>query len=142
MKNDKDSTQSAVGGAVSAMAAAKAQWMAENLQPGEVYAGLIMGLNGAPDHHLVLLPGEAGAVNWGDAKTFAAKIGGELPTRREQALLYANLKHEFKPNWYWSGEQHAADDGYAWGQSFFSGLQSNDTKSAKLRARAVRRLPI
>jgi hypothetical protein len=121
----------------------KAQWIAENLKPGEVYAGLILGLNGQPDHHLVLLPGEAEKATWAAAKEFAAKVGGELPTRREQALLYANLQHEFKPNWYWSGEQRAANDGYAWCQDFDGGFQDNsDDKSASLRARAVRRLII
>jgi hypothetical protein len=142
MKTDK-TTVSSVGGAISPTAASKALWMAENLRPGEVYAGLILGTAGEPDHHLVLLPGEAEEVNWKEATDFVAKLGGQLPTRREQALLYANLKHEFKPRWYWSCEQHAALGDYAWYQSFNHGYQVNyGDKSAKLRARAVRRLPI
>jgi hypothetical protein len=141
MKKDQQGTI-AVGGAVSVAAAAKAQWIAENLKVGEVYAGLILGVNGAPDHHLVLLPGQAEDVSWAGAKEFATKLGGELPTRREQALLYANLKHEFEPRYYWSSEQHASDDDYAWGQHFVNGIQDLSNKSARLRARAVRRLPI
>jgi hypothetical protein len=134
--------QQQVGGAVSAAVAAKAQWIGENLKTGEVYAGMILGANGEADHHLVLLPGEAEKITWEDAKEFAAKLGGELPSRREQALLYANLKHEFKPSWYWSGTQHAAVDDCAWLQYFNYGTQDSVYKSASLRARAVRRLVI
>jgi hypothetical protein len=127
---------------LSAAAANKANWIAQNLKEGEVYAGLILGMEGAPDYHLILLPGEAEKVTWGQAKTFASEAGGGLPTRREQALLFANLQHEFKPNWYWSAEQHAAYDDYAWFQSFSLGYQNYNDKSASLRARAVRRLTI
>src|SRR6478672_4360219 len=34
------------------------------LADGECYAGLILGKEGAPDHHLILLPGEAQDVSW------------------------------------------------------------------------------
>ena len=109
------------------------------LHDGEHYAGILLGKDGTPDQHLILLPGEAESVNWQDAKDFSAKAGGELPTRREQALLYANLKEQFQENYYWSGEQHAAYSGYAWCQSFDYGDQDIISKSDKLRARAVRR---
>ena len=118
----------------------KAQWIKENLKPGEQYAGLILGKNGAADHHLVLLPGEADAVNWADAKACAKKAGGELPTRREQSLLFANLKAQFPERAYWSGEQHAVDSDYAWFQSFHDGWQDYYDIYSKLRARAVRRV--
>ena len=120
----------------------KAQWIKENLKPGEEYAGLILGKNGAADHHLVLLSGEAEAVNWADAKAFAKKAGGELPTRREQSLLYANLQEQFKPAWYWSSEQHAARSDYAWSQDFSDGGQYYSLLNYRLRARAVRRIAI
>jgi hypothetical protein len=112
------------------------------LRAGEHYAGVIVNEDGTPAHHLILLPGEADEINWADAKTFAANAGGELPTRREQALLYANLKAQFESEWYWSGEQHASDDDYAWIQNFNFGGQVIIYKSARLRARAVRRLTI
>jgi hypothetical protein len=131
-----------VGGMSTPAVTGKAQWIAENLKPGELYAGIILGHSGQPDHHLVLLPGEAESVTWDAAKAFAAEAGGELPTRREQALLYANLKAEFKLNWYWSGEQHAAYDSYAWTQGFSYGGQDFNVESVSLRARAVRRLII
>ncbi len=112
------------------------------LNEGEHYAGVILGKDGAPSHHLILLPGEAGDVNWQQAKEWAAKTGGELPTRREQSLLYANLQEQFKAEWYWSGEQHAAYADSAWIQSFGYGGQNSHHKGVSTRARAVRRLVI
>ncbi|OGB23309.1 MAG: hypothetical protein A3I66_01190 [Burkholderiales bacterium RIFCSPLOWO2_02_FULL_57_36] len=113
-----------------------------DLNDGEHYAGIIIGKDGASSHHLILLSGEAEEITWANAVEWAVKAGGELPTRREQALLYANLKEQFKPNWYWSCEQHAAHSDYAWCQYFDNGYQINSYKSAALRARAVRRLII
>ena len=112
------------------------------LHHGERYAGLVLAADGMPSHHLILLPGDADEVNWEAAKQFAAKTGGELPTRAEQAILYGNLKSEFEQRYYWSCEQHAANADYAWYQYFLNGTQDSNFKSASLRARAVRRLPI
>lgn len=80
---------------------------------GGIYAGIVRGVAGQPDMHLVLL-GAAEDVTWDQAKEFAASVGGELPTRSEQALLFANLKDEFHEDWYWSGEQHASSPSAAW----------------------------
>jgi hypothetical protein len=108
------------------------------LEHGEHYAGLVLdAATGAPSHHLILLPGQAEDVTWQQAKDWAIEQRGELPTRQEQALLYANLKREFKPNWYWSAEQSSAS--YAWLQHFYDGNQYDNTKSYEGRARAVRR---
>ena len=120
----------------------KAQFMAENLRDGEIYAGLLLGKNGEPDQHIFLLPGKAEKVDWNAAKKWAAGAGGDLPTRREQSLLFANLKEEFEAAWYWSNEQHADYSDYAWGQYFSNGTQGYDYKSYSGRARAVRRLVI
>jgi len=114
------------------------------LQPGEHYAGLVLGKDGESSYHLVLLPGEEEAINWKDAKEWAGKQGCEyeasLPTRREQSLLFANLQEQFKSAWYWSSEQHAAISDCAWYQTFGSGGQDYYPTGGKLRARAVRRL--
>ena len=109
------------------------------MKPGERYAGTVLDANGCVSHHLVLLPGEADDVSWQDAKDWASKVGGELPTRQEQALLYANLKSEFKPEWYWSAQEHETNSSYAWLQGFNNGLQSYYDKSFEGHARAVRR---
>jgi len=111
------------------------------LRPGELYAGLLLDDDGKPSHHLVLLPARAEDVSWDAAVEFAKQAGGELPTRREQSLLYANLKDQFAPAWYWSGEQHEGDGSYAWGQYFDYGGQVITHKSYEGRAVAVRRLP-
>lgn len=66
------------------------------LKAGERYAGLALHPDGTPSHHVILLPGQAVDVNWPDATAWAATIGGELPTRQEQSLLFASLKGEFR----------------------------------------------
>jgi hypothetical protein len=109
------------------------------LRSGERYAGLVLAADGTPSHHLVLLPGEAESVNWTDATDWAAKAGGELPSRQEQALLFANLKPEFQPTWYWSNQAHESEGSFAWFQYFGGGGQRASHKSYEGRARAVRR---
>jgi len=115
-----------------------------NLAPGEHYAGLLLGKDGELRYHLVLLPGQADDITWDKAMEWAGKQGGEyvasLPTRREQALLYANLKEEFEERAYWSCEAH--ESGWAWSQLFRYGTQTSYGRIIELRARAVRRLVI
>ena len=109
-----------------------------SLADGEHYAGLALKPDGTPSHHLILLPGEGEDLQWSAAVEWAEKAGGALPSRQEQALLYANLKDQFKPEWYWSGEEE--DGSYAWSQGFLYGSQYDCRKYYELRARAVRRL--
>ena len=117
-----------------------------NLAPGEHYAGIITGKDGETSYHLVLLPGQADDIAWDKAMEWAGNQGGEyvasLPTRREQALLYANLKDEFEERAYWSCEAHESESGWAWSQNFTSGGQSHFTRIFELRARAVRRVMV
>ena len=109
------------------------------LQPGEHYAGLVLDTTtGQPSHHLVLLAGDAEELTWAEATAWAKEHGGDLPTRQEQALLFANLKRELEGAWYWSGEKSSS--GSAWDQSFDYGFQNDITLSHRLRVRAVRRL--
>ncbi len=119
---------------------AKQAFLALILKEGEKYAGILLGKDGEPDRHIILLPGAAESVNFDDAKKFAESIGGELPTRRMQSLLYANLKEKFQPTWYWSGEQRGS--GSAWSQFFDDGSQSWGYTSGKCRAVAVRSIVI
>ena len=115
-----------------------------NLASGEHYAGLVIGKDGEPGYHLVLLPGQADDITWDKAMEWASNQGGEyvasLPTWREQALLYANLKEEFEERAYWSCEAH--ESVWAWYQNFDYGRQYISRKSLELRSRAVRRLVI
>lgn len=111
------------------------------LAEGELYAGIILGKNGTADYHLVLLPGEATEVSWGTARNWALEAGGELPTRRELSLLYANLREHFEREWYWSSEPQEPRSQLVWGQNFTSGIQTMYGRPFRGRARAVRRLP-
>ena len=115
-----------------------------DIKKGEVYAG-VMVLEGTPANHIILLPGEATGKTHDQAVAWAKKHKGELPTRREQALLFASTPEHFKHDYYWSCETHAADAAsadYAWRQDFGYGDQISWHKSDKLRARAVRRVVI
>ncbi len=114
----------------------------DTLNEGEQYAGLILGKDGKPDHHLVLLPGEAQEVSWSAAREWAQGNGGELPTRRELALLYANLREQFERVWYWSSETQEPRAQLVWGQNFTSGIQTMYGRPFRGRARAIRRLPV
>ena len=116
------------------------QWI--ELAGGEHYAGIVVGKDGESSYHLILLPAAAEKLTWAKAKELAAAAGGELPTRREQSLLFANLRKQFESAWYWSGEQYAADSVFAWCQHFFSGTQYGNHTARGLRARAVRRVAI
>ena len=109
---------------------------------GGIYAGIIRGVDGGPDQHLVLVEGEGVDLPWSAAGAWAESVGGSLPTRAEQALLFANLKDQFKSDWYWSGELYGPSSSDAWSQNFNGGYQYDTRKSYEGRARAVRRLPI
>lgn len=114
------------------------QFSIPELAEGEVYAGVLLGKNGAPNHHLILLPGDIEDGKWDDAKTWAESIGGELPTRREQSLLFANCGEGFKRDWYWSSETHESDSAYAWCQYFGYGYQYHAPQGRQLLPRACR----
>lgn len=117
----------------------KEQWIKENLKPSEVYAGILLG---DVDQHIILLPRKIWNVTWEEAKRFAASSGGELPTRREQSLLFANAHDEFKPVWHWSSEQYSDDTSCAWVQDFGNGYQYCLHKSGEYATRPVRRIPV
>jgi hypothetical protein len=112
----------------------------EMLREGESYAGLILGKNGEPDYHLVLMPDEAVDVSWPAATEWAAGREGTLPNRRELALLFANQREQFDRVWYWSSEQHETRAQLVWGQNFASGIQTVYGRPFRGHARAVRRL--
>ena len=111
------------------------------LQPGERYAGMVLDQDGTLLHHLVLMaqrPDED--LNWQDAMDWAKKIGGELPTRQEQALLFANCKPHLESAWHWSCQTYEGDASFAWLCYFGHGTQLNRHKSYEGSAVAVRRI--
>ncbi|GAB4059125.1 DUF1566 domain-containing protein [Uliginosibacterium sediminicola] len=110
------------------------------LSDGEIYIGAIGDQNGSV-HHIILLPGDNDDATFAAALAWAKSIGGDLPTRVEQAMLWERHRDQLQGDWYWSSETHHRDDSSAWYQGFTSGTQGNDHKTNTLRARAVRRLP-
>ncbi len=110
------------------------------LHPGEHYAGVVLDAEGKTMHHLVLLACKPdGKLNWQDAMDWATSAGGCLPTRQEQALLYANCKPHLQPVWHWSCESHEEDASSAWTCYFGGGSQYGNRKSCGGSAVAVRR---
>ncbi|WP_186200619.1 DUF1566 domain-containing protein [Burkholderia gladioli] len=109
------------------------------LAAGERLAGAILNDDGTIAHYTILLPGDVDDVAWSAAKDWAAQQGGELPTRREQSLLFTNLRDEFESAWYWSAEAHESNSGWAWYQDFDTGGQNGSRQGNEFRARAVRR---
>jgi hypothetical protein len=109
------------------------------LAPGERFAGHVLNEDGTLSHYVILIPGDVERIQWADAKAWAAERGGELPTRQEQSLLFANLKSEFEAAWYWSVEEHEDEAGWAWYQFFYYGSQFSLRQGYRFRARAVRR---
>lgn len=109
------------------------------LAAGELYAGLVLDED-RPTHHLILLPQQPSELlNWHDAMAWAKSVGGDLPTRQEQALLYANVAYALGNDWYWSSNQVSLDPSCAWIQFFDIGTQNHSQTRWKGHARAIRR---
>jgi len=112
------------------------------LNDGEEYAGAIINPDGT-GHHIILLEGDNDEADWNTQMEWAKSIGGDLPDRVEQSMLFAHLKDRFKKTWYWSNTQLAANADYAWSQHFDHGIQNYGYyKLGSIRARAVRRVAI
>ena len=119
--------------------------------PGEggVFAGLLKGEDG---DYAVIVPldpaADIAAAPWKDAIAAAGKFRTaqhddySAATRGELALCFHNVPELFKKDWYWSSTPSAGYASYAWYQDFYYGGQGYGPKDYKLRARAVRRLPI
>lgn len=112
------------------------------LHEGEYLAGLCM-VNCKPSHWLILLPATTdNDLTWQQAIDWAKSVGGELPTRFESALLYANLRDKLnRDEWHWTATPRAGDERYAWMQLFYDGDQLTTPKGYDYRAVAVRRVP-
>lgn len=111
------------------------------LAEGEIYVGIVGDMHGNA-HHVILLPGDNDDATFADAIEWAKSIGGDLPTRVEQAMLWASHRGQFRKDLYWSNETHHESDEYAWFQTFYDGCQYDGPEDSGHRARAVRRLPI
>lgn len=66
----------------------------------------------------------------------------DVPAQTTAEAFQEGDEQAFADNWYWSSTQHASVSDCAWYQGFDSGDQDYGGTYGKLRARAVRRLPI
>lgn len=71
----------------------------------------------------------------------------QLPTRLQALTLWINRKalkkgEAFTEAWYWTGEKFERASGYAWLQSFGSGIQLSNYRVNYYRARFVRSIVI
>ena len=110
------------------------------LHPGEHYAGAVLDADGNHLHDLILLPQHGKRMTWEKAKKWAEEIGGALPTRQEQTMIFANCKPHLEGVCHWSCEEYEEDASYAWICYFSSGHQVNHHKNGELAAVAVRRV--
>ena len=114
-----------------------------SLAPGEHYAGAVLDADGNHMHDLVLMATRPGKrVNWKAALEWAEEVGGALPTRQEQALLFANCKPHLEGIYHWSCEEYEGDASYAWLCDFGYGLQTYYRKACEIAAVAVRYVEI
>ncbi|MFJ3048558.1 DUF1566 domain-containing protein, partial [Herbaspirillum chlorophenolicum] len=90
------------------------------LSEGETYIGAIGNSQGEL-YHVVLLPGDSEPASHEEQLSWAKSIGGDLPSRIEQAMLFAHHKPLFRETWYWSNQLD--DCGWAWCQDFGYGGQ-------------------
>ena len=111
------------------------------LKEGETYIGAIINADGN-GNHIILLDGDVINVTWQQAMEWAKELGGDLPNRVEQALLFDQHKDKFEERSYWSNTQHASISYYTWCQNFGNGDHYYYSKVGGLRARAVRRVAI
>ena len=109
------------------------------VRAGECYAGVVLDETGKVKHHVVLMPQRPSKrLEWGGAVEWAESVGGVLPTRQEQSLLFANCKPHIEADWYWSNEEHGSE--YAWYCCFDNGCQNYDHRGDGGCAVAVRRV--
>lgn len=106
---------------------------------GSKYAGISGAHEGHADAHLVLIAHSPKKLPWKEQKAWAESVGGRLPTPEEGHLLIANLRGEFKPEWYWLLKESQSSSGHAWGQYFDDGTQYTLSKSFVGWGCAVRR---
>lgn len=115
---------------------------------GGIYAGLTILADGRAAH--LILAADAGPnANWADAGKWAAGITADgnsdfaLPSRFDGLALLKRLRDVIGTGEViWLDEEIASDPACAWYQLFGGGTQGWYRKGSKLRARAVRRLPI
>jgi hypothetical protein len=116
---------------------------------GGIFAGIVLGEVDGQTVNMALILAEARPskrLDWDAAMAWAKTVEAdghadfELPDRKEQRVLWANVQARFEADWYWSGTQYSRD--LAWSQYFDDGFQDYYVKSYEGLAVAVRRFSI
>jgi len=107
---------------------------------GGIFAGITT--KDGTHYAVALLPDQGSHLDWPAATKWAEALGATLPTRPVAAMLFANLKHQLRPRWHWTSEQHEDDASCAWLCYFGRGDQSSIRKSYEGSAVAVRLIPL
>jgi len=106
---------------------------------GGTYIGIASAEGGIPAHHLVVLDAKPDtALNWSDAKAWAAQQGNgaRLPTQLEAMLAWTNARAAFEKHYHWTSTQVSRS--YAFVQDFEYGSSYWDNKGLERRVRAFR----
>ncbi len=110
---------------------------------GGIYAGIIVGTEF--DSHVYLYPQLTQrdliwtkASKWANETISDGHQDFNLPTCRQGALLFANLKDRFPDLWFWICELYPPDMHCAWVQTFGYGRQADARLTDACRACAVR----
>ena len=107
-----------------------------------MYCGVVTAKDGTHNAVVLLPDAPSERLRWQAAMDWAKALEADLPSRPVAALLFANAKASFDPNWYWTNETEESDGSYAWYQTFDNGGQDLTHKSDEGRARAVRLIPL
>lgn len=115
------------------------------LSEGERLVATIITPTGRREHiiRMAMAVQTSAELTWQAAMDFAKDAGGELPDRVEGALLFQTKEDdEFTDDWYWTREQYAGDESFAWCQYFDDGDQYGFHKGNECRVVLVRRVAI
>ena len=107
-----------------------------------IYAGIIIGKNGAKDQHIFLLSEQIKNVDWIFATEWAKSLDASLPNKREQILMLANMPEMFDDGWYWSEDQVNENSAQAFIRKTSGSYQISGSKLHKGRACAVLRVDV
>lgn len=110
------------------------------LNAGEKYAGILLGKNGEPDCHVILMPRTRRSVTYDSAAAWATGRNGSLPSTREMALVEANCN--IKAGDYWTPDRDDRFPDHAASYKAPAGYTRLIANSRTSDALAIRRIPL
>lgn len=103
--------------------------------------GIFAGITSTKKGHfaVILRPEQGSNLTYRQAKAWAKKLGGELPTRPVAAMLFANLKKLLREEWHWTADTQGGSNAWV---CYFISTQYDFHKRYKCSAVAVRLIQI